>query len=842
MPANNETTTKWKVDISDLKKSMQDAQRQIRLANAEFKAASAGMDNWRTSTDGLTAKITQLKTVLGSQKTILDGLKQQYQQVAAAQGADSKAAQELQIKIANQQAAVNSTEKALNDYERELQQVGEAEKAAAKNGTTVEQELKNVGKAADEASKETGKASEGFTVMKGVMANLVTQGIQLAAKALKDLGKEMVQSVKDAAAFADNINTLAKQTGLGTKELQEFTYMSSIIDVSVETMSGSMAKLTRNMANAQKGTGDAKKAFEALGITVTNTDGSLRSNQDVFQEAIAALGKMENETQRDAYAMQIFGRSAQDLNPLIEAGADTIAELTKEAHNMGYVMDQETLDNLNEVQDSFDRFGTVLEGTKRNLVSALGPGLVDILSPLIGVLADIPNAIKEGDFSGIIDSLKKIFADGLAELEIYGPQFIQGFLDVVTQAGVAIMEEAPALLSVAAVLVESLLSGLEENLPVLISALPGLISGVLDVLVEHAPIIAQSAIDVLNAVTAAVASALPKALPEIARQIPLLVKKICETILRNLSFIIRAGTQLFKGLTDGLVAAIPELMSGLRDLLKNLLGMLQEYLPEMLSAATEFFMALVNSIPVVLDVLISELPQLVSAVTSFIVGAVPLVLNAAISLLMSIISAIPVITENLISELPLIINTICSILVENLPLVIEAAFDLLFGIISAIPQIIDELILQLPSIITTIVTELTKPESIAQILAIGPKLVYALWDGIADKIPWLRDMMDQIENVMPDWMEVVLGIGSAQGVHANRNWTPVKSNAYTQLPSTAGMPSYAMQYQNSKGVSKTTTVNFQQTINSPKAVSQLEVYRQTNNALNFTAGVASDIQ
>lgn len=842
MPANNDTTTKWKVDISDLKKSMQDAQRQIRLANAEFKAASAGMDNWRTSTDGLTAKITQLKTVLGSQKTILDGLKQQYQQVAAAQGADSKAAQELQIKIANQQAAVNSTEKALNDYERELQEVGEAEKAAAKNGTTVEQELKNVGKAADEASKETGKASEGFTVMKGVMANLVTQGIQLAAKALKDLGKEMVQSVKDAAAFADNINTLAKQTGIGTKELQEFTYMSSIIDVSVDTMSGSMAKLTRNMANAQKGTGDAKKAFEALGITVTNTDGSLRSNQDVFQKAIAALGKMENETQRDAYAMQIFGRSAQDLNPLIEAGADTIAELTKEAHNMGYVMDQETLDSLNEVQDSFDRFGTVLEGTKRNLVSALGPGLVDILSPLIGVLADIPNAIKEGDFSGIIDSLKKIFADGLAELEIYGPQFIQGFLDVVTQAGVAIMEEAPALLSVAAVLVESLLSGLEENLPVLISALPGLISGVLDVLVEHAPIIAQSAIDVLNAVTLAIADALPQALPTIARQIPLLIKKLLETVLKNLPAVIKAGTQLFKGLLDGLVLAIPELVNGLQDLLKELLGMIQEYLPDMLDAAIEFFMALVDSIPIVLDSVITALPDLIRGITEFIVGSIPLVLDAAISLLMAIIDAIPIIIESLISELPSIISTICSVLVENLPLVIEAAFDLLFGIISAIPQIIEELILQLPSIITTIVTELTKPESIAQILAIGPKLVYALWDGIADKLPWLRDMMDQIENVMPDWMREILGIDQASGASARSGWAPTKSNAYTQLPSTAGMPSYAMQYQNSKGVSKTTTVNFQQTINSPKAVSQLEVYRQTNNALNFTAGVASDIQ
>ena len=620
MPAQD-TTTRWKVDISDLKKAMQDAQRQIRLANAEFKAASAGMDNWRTSTDGLTAKINQLKTVLSSQKTILNNLKQQYEQVASAQGADSKAAQELQIKIANQQAAVNATEKSLNDYEKELVQVGEAEKAAAKNGTTVEQELKNVGKAADEASKETGKASEGFTVMKGVMANLVTQGIQLAAKALKDLGKEMVQSVKDAATFADEMNTLSKQTGVGTKELQEFSYMSKLIDVSVDTMTGSMAKLTKNMANAQAGTGQAASAFKALGINVTDSNGALRSNQEVFQEAITALGAMENETQRDAYAMQIFGRSAQDLNPLIEAGADKIAELTKEAHDMGYVMEQETLDSLNEVQDSFDRFGTVLEGTKRNLVSALGPGLVDILSPLVGVLADVPNAIKEGDFSGIIDSLKKIFADGIAELKVFGPEFVKGFLDVLSQAAVALMESAPQVLDVAAVLIESLLSGLEENLPIVISAIPGLISGVLSVLVEHAPLIIQGAIDVLNAVTLALASALPQVLPVLAKQIPVLVKKICETILKNLPTIIKAGTQLFQGLLTGLLAAIPELISGVKDLLSSVLGMLQEYLPDMLDAAIEFFMALVDSLPVVLDALISELPGLIKAVTEFFVAS-----------------------------------------------------------------------------------------------------------------------------------------------------------------------------------------------------------------------------
>ena len=99
MPKSNETTTKFKVDISELKAGIQEANRQIALANSEFKKASAGMESWAKDADGLSAKLTQLKTVTAQYETILEELKSQYAKVVAEQGENSKGATDLKIKI-----------------------------------------------------------------------------------------------------------------------------------------------------------------------------------------------------------------------------------------------------------------------------------------------------------------------------------------------------------------------------------------------------------------------------------------------------------------------------------------------------------------------------------------------------------------------------------------------------------------------------------------------------------------------------------------------------------------------------------------------------------------------
>ena len=118
--ANNETTTKFKVDITELKSAIQEAKRQIRIANSEFKSVSSSMQNWEKTTDGVRAKLKQLDSNLVNQKNILKSLKSQYDLTAKQMGKDSAAAENLQISINNQKAVINKTENQIKYYNASL--------------------------------------------------------------------------------------------------------------------------------------------------------------------------------------------------------------------------------------------------------------------------------------------------------------------------------------------------------------------------------------------------------------------------------------------------------------------------------------------------------------------------------------------------------------------------------------------------------------------------------------------------------------------------------------------------------------------------------------------------
>lgn len=243
----------------------------------------------------------------------------------------------------------------------------------------------------------------------GKRAGAMNEAMQKASLGVLALGGALVKSAFDSANLADELNTLSAQTGLSTEEIQKFKYASNIIDVSFETLSGSMSKLTKNMASATKGSGDTYEAFKALGVSITDTNGELRSNQDVFEETITALGKMENETQRDAYAMQIFGKSAQELNPLIKGGAEQLKTLGEEAEQMGLILSQDTLDGANALQDSLDK----LKATASGAFASIGADMAQYLIPVVEGLRDLVKWILDNK-SAILTTLASISAGILA--------------------------------------------------------------------------------------------------------------------------------------------------------------------------------------------------------------------------------------------------------------------------------------------------------------------------------------------------------------------------------------------------------------------------------------------
>ena len=147
-----------------------------------------------------------------------------------------------------------------------------------------------------------------------------------------------------------------------------------------------MTKLTQTMSKARDGSIESEEAFKKLHIRITDSNGALRNANDVFYETIDKLGQVKNETERDALALKVFGRSAKELNPLIEAGSRRLKELGVEAENLGLVLGSDDLQKANEFNDALNRMKDVAEGLK----NSLGLVLLPILTALFDALSKIP--------------------------------------------------------------------------------------------------------------------------------------------------------------------------------------------------------------------------------------------------------------------------------------------------------------------------------------------------------------------------------------------------------------------------------------------------------------------
>lgn len=270
------------------------------------------------------------------------------------------------------QRNIEATKQRLDGYESQLEKTNSAMNDGKGQAKGLGDKIKEL------ASDLTGAGKEASTFGDMLKANLTADALKTVGKAVLDLGKNMFDLGKKSASYADNVMTMSTQFGLSTDTIQEFMYMAELTDTDLNTITGSLTKLTKNMQTASKGTGDTYEAFKALGVSVTDSNGELRNSEDVFNDVINALGNMDNQTQADAYAMQIFGKSAMELNPLIQAGSDAIDQYAEEAHQMGYVLDTETLSSLGDLDDAMQRSQNAMDSVKRQIGQALAPVIADI--------------------------------------------------------------------------------------------------------------------------------------------------------------------------------------------------------------------------------------------------------------------------------------------------------------------------------------------------------------------------------------------------------------------------------------------------------------------------------
>lgn len=277
-----------------------------------------------------------------------------------------KAVKDTKTRQEELQKALEETKKAGDTEENRRQQ------------DLLQRELVETTDQLDKLTKEYGNAFtpqlQAVSAISGEVAEK-TKGISTAAGIAAG---GMLAMAYNAAQSADDLLTLANTSGFSVEELQKLQYASSFIDVSMETMTGSISKLTKNMASGNK-------AFDQLGISVTRSDGTMRDATEVWYETIEALGHIGNETERDQLSMEIFGKSAMEMAGIVDDGGRALRELGEEAEATGNILSQDAVEDAVAFNDQMDE----LKGKASQAFFEAGSALADTLLPALETLVDV---------------------------------------------------------------------------------------------------------------------------------------------------------------------------------------------------------------------------------------------------------------------------------------------------------------------------------------------------------------------------------------------------------------------------------------------------------------------
>lgn len=354
-------TIEFNGDTTKLQKALRQVNDESKNIAAELKRVDAALKFNPGNVDLLKQKQTLLAKQIETTTQKLDVLRDAQKKAADDPNIDKNSAEYREL-----EREILKCENQLKRYNKEQAKVTAALSPLGKMSATFKDIGTNLTKA--------GEAMKGFS--KAGAAAVATIGA-LAYK---------------GGQLADELNTLSKRYRISTADLQKYAAAAGLVDVDVDSIAKSHVKLEKSMMAAAKGNKTNVEYFDKLGVAITDANGELRSSDEVWQDVIASLGDVENETERDAIAMQLLGKSASELNPLIEDGGETYAAFaeTMQKYNLDFI-DQETLDRANQFNDELDTMKGLAQVAFGNLATQLAAYLEPALAKVVewvGALAE----------------------------------------------------------------------------------------------------------------------------------------------------------------------------------------------------------------------------------------------------------------------------------------------------------------------------------------------------------------------------------------------------------------------------------------------------------------------
>lgn len=589
-------TIEFKGDTTQLGKALTNVNKEIRATDSALKEVDKALKLDPSNVELLAQREALLAKQIEQTRDKLE-LQEEAAKAAAQALEEGTITQEEYAKLAAQVATTSSK---LDELE-----------ASASGASGELSETGDAAEEAGEAANESADAFEGWGEVVAGAAEAAAVALAAVTAAVVGTAAALGNATLETAGLADEILTLSSVTGISTDTLQAMNYASELLDVSTDTMTGSMTRLIRSMSSAQDGTGSTAEAFASLGVSITDAEGNLRDNEAVFWDVIDALGEIDNATERDAAAMAILGRGAQELNPLIEAGSGAFEELRQEAEETGYIMSGDTLDAFGALDDNMQRLNNGATAARNALGGVLLPILTELSGEGVSLLNDFTNALldTDGDITQLGAVIDEMVPRVLEVINTYLPMLIDLGASIIGTLASAIIENLPTILQAAVDLVLTIAQGIVDNLETLAPTIADLIVSLATFLINNLPTIITAAVEIVVAVVQGIAQAMPELIPAIVDCVLL----ICDTLIDNLPELILAAQELLMGIVEGLIRATPDILAAIPDLIASMLEAFAELGPQLVDNALEWGMDMINAL---VDGITNAIPNLINGVSN----------------------------------------------------------------------------------------------------------------------------------------------------------------------------------------------------------------------------------
>lgn len=585
---------------SEFNSTMAKIKTNMKLISSEAGVMSAQFKGNENSIQALTAKDKLLNEALKEQKRAVKESEDALRRMKEA-GVDetSKAFIEMETNLNTSKAALIATE-------REIKDTNEALKHGGRSTRDFSKDLHSFAQAAGKVALGAAKA---FAI-----------GIAALATAAVFAAKKVFDLTVNAGNWADEVLTMSNQTDLSVRTLQELAYAARFVDVDVETMTKGMGRVVAQMREATNKGKDFIEVTGGLKVSMVDANGELKTTEQMFYDTIDALGSMTNATERDIAAQEIFGKSYQEIKPLIDAGSQSLLLYAAEAKKAGIILGDEAVEKLGKFDDQMERTTAKLETAGRLAAVNFLPAIDGIVSGVSEILSTITTAFadgfQDGDITTISDAITKQIQTAMDGVAKNAPAFIGVVTKVLSSLIGMIVELIPTLLPVLVSSLTQLLTGLfqtvNENADAISQAVVEIVTMMAMFLIENLPLLIETGLSIVIALMQGIGEALPEMIPAIVNMVLEIVR-----ILTNPDTVValnNAALQIILAVAQGLIQAIPQLIAAIPEIITNIVMAFAQAAPQMWAAAKQLIEMLIQGIKLVMNKILDIGVQIVKGI------------------------------------------------------------------------------------------------------------------------------------------------------------------------------------------------------------------------------------